>query len=239
MKCKRYIVIIFCLFFLLKPVTNLYANVYIVFYATYQGKTGHVGIAVSEYNFIVNYELINGSNIEKIDTQTKASLIYYDLWPNDDQFSVWNTGRNIEGEYYKLPLVKGDDITVSSLYQKGIPHKEYYPVDGILKIGTTWKQDQELEKILDNKILLNRPFNGRLYNCCDFVIESLEEVFGFSIKAREFIGLGWSSTPNKLYRQIKEIPGITVIKDAGNKANTSFLGQRVIYKLFNNKKENL
>ncbi len=237
MKFKRYIVIIICLFLLLKPEVKLFANVYIVFYATYQGKTGHVGIAISEYQYVVMDEIINGKNIEKIDTQASSGLIYYDLWPNDDQFSVWNTGRNIEGVYYKLPLSKDNEITVSSLYQKGLPHKENYPVDGILRITTTWNEDQQLGKALDTKITQNQPFNGRRFNCCDFVIQGLEEVFGYTIKAREFIGIGWSSTPNKLYRQMKEIPGLIVIKEAGNKMNGSFFGQRVIYKLFNKKNE--
>lgn len=236
MKIKRYIIVIICLLFLLKPEAKLYANVYIVFYATNQGKTGHVGIAISEYRFVVLEEIINDKKIEKIDTQANSGLIYYDLWPNEDQFSVWNTGRNIEGVYYKLPLSKDNEITVSSLYQKGLPHKENYPVDGILRITTTWNQDQRLEKALDTKMIRNRPFNGRRYNCCDFVIEVLEDVFGYSIKAREFIGLGWSSTPNKLYRRMKELPDLIVIKEAGNKMNGSFFGQRVIYKLFNKKK---
>jgi len=180
-------------------------------------------------------EVINGSKIEKIDTQANSELLYYDFWPNEDQFSVWNTGKNIEGVYYKLPIAKENEITVSTLYQKGIPHKEYYPVDGILKISTTWSQDQQLRKILDKKIVLNKPFNGRRYNCCDFVIEVLENQFGFSFKAKEFIGLGWSSTPNKLYRSMKDTPGFMIIKDAGNKMNGTFFGQRVIYKLFNKK----
>ena len=220
---------------LLLPVTKVNANVYVIFYATYQGKTGHVGIAFSEYSLVVQEQIFNGENIQRIDTIVNSSLIYSDLWPNDDQFSFWNTGRNIEGEYYKLPFSKDNEITVSTLYQKGIPHKEHYPVDGILKIPSTWSQDRQLEEAIDKIISLNQPFNGRRYNCCDFVIEVLEDVFGYSLKAREFIGLGWSSTPNKLYRQMKNISGITVIKEAGNKMNGSFLGQRVIYNLFNKK----
>ena len=113
------------------------------------------------------------------------------------------------------------------------------PGDGILKISTTWSQDQQLRKILDKKIVLNKPFNGRRYNCCDFVIEVLENQFGFSFKAKEFIGLGWSSTPNKLYRSMKDTPGFMIIKDAGNKMNGTFFGQRVIYKLFNKKRSML
>lgn len=214
---------------------NSLANVYVIYYATYKGKTGHIGLAISEYNIYAAETNGAGGSYTKYDTVMASGLLYYDLWPNDDQFSVWHTGKNIPAEYYKLPLNADEEITLTSLYDKGIPHKENYPADGILKIETTWQQDQQLEKILDSLIDVKMPFNARRFNCSDFVITALQHLLNIQITAKEFIGLGWSSTPNKLYRELKKIKDVTVIKEAGDKAKGSFIKQRVLYKLFNRK----
>ncbi len=214
---------------------NSFANVYVIYYATYKGKTGHIGLAISEYDIYATEMNGAGGSYTKYDTVMASGLLYYDLWPNDDQFSVWHTGKNIAAEYYKLPLSADEKITLTSLYNKGIPHKENYPCDGILKIATTWQQDQQLEKIVDSLIDAKAPFNARRFNCSDFVATALENLLGIHIAAREFIGLGWSSTPNKLYRVLKQLQGVTVIKEAGEKAKGSFFKERVLYKIFNRK----
>jgi hypothetical protein len=214
---------------------NSIANVYVIYYATYKGKTGHVGLAISEYDIYATEMNGAGGSYTKYDTVMASGLLYYDLWPDDDQFSVWHTGKNIAAEYYKLPLNADEEITLASLYDKGIPHKENYPADGILKIETTWQQDQQLEKILDSLIDTKAPFNARRFNCSDFVATALQSLLGVPVTAKEFIGLGWSSTPNKLYRGLKRMQGVTVVKEAGDKAKGSFIRHRVFYKIFNRK----
>ncbi len=211
-------------------------DVYIVFYATSKGKTGHVGIAMDNYK-IVYKEIKKGNVTEEIaDTVATGELTYYDLWPNDDYFSVGKTGKNIPAVYYKLPVSTTEEITINSLYDKGIPHKENYPSDGLLRVNTSWQQDQWMIAFLDSMIDANRQFNAQRFNCSDFVRIPLEKLLNTALKSREFILVGWSTTPNKLYRKLRKTGGVEVMKNADDKTAGSFIGQRVIYKLFHRSK---
>lgn len=207
-------------------------DIIIVFYATYKGKTGHIGIAVDNYRIIYREETKGGSGEEKPDTVTSGELTYFDLWPDDDHFRVTNTGKDIPAVYYRLPVSSTEEITLNSLYDKGIPHKEHYPADGILRIPTNWEQDQQMIRFLDSMVTAQRAFNARRFNCTDFVRVALEHLLQTSLNAREFVIAGWSSTPNKLYRQLRKLNQVRVLKNADEKAERSFIGQRVIYKLF-------
>src|SRR3982751_2262449 len=107
-------------------------NVYIVFYATSQGKTGHVGIAVDNYKIVFRNSATENTISQLADTLTSGELTYYDFWPNEDDFTVAQTGKDIPGVYFKLPVSSSQtEITANSLYDKGIPHKEHYPPDGL------------------------------------------------------------------------------------------------------------
>jgi hypothetical protein len=205
------------------------ADVYIIYYATKDGKTGHVGIAVDNYRIIFRQVETGGKFIEKEDTVATGELTYYDLWPRDDEFGVTATLKDIPAAYYKLPASSMEEITVNSLYDKGIPHKEHYPCDGILKIKTNWEENNMLRGYLDSLIEANRAFNARSFNCADFVKGSLEYLKGIRIDATEFIFPGRSSTPNALYRELRKMPFVEVIKNADEAANGSFLKERILY----------
>ncbi len=232
---KRVIIVI--IFFM----TSLWSlagvrDVYIVFYATVKGKTGHVGVAVDQYR-IVFRETKQGETIVQVaDTVPTGELTYYDLWPNDDHFTVGRTGSDIPAEYYKLPVSSTQEITVNSLYDKGIPHKENYPCDGLLRINTCWQQDQWMISLLDSMVNANRLFNAQRFNCSDFVRLPLEKLLNKPLSSREFILVGWSTTPNKLYRKLRRTEGVEVIKNADGKASGSFIWQRVVYKLLHHSK---
>ncbi|MEO5562436.1 MAG: hypothetical protein ABIR18_03355 [Chitinophagaceae bacterium] len=204
------------------------ADVYIIYYATAEGKTGHVGVAMDTYKII--YKEQAGALIS--DTVNTGELVYYDLWPNEDNFSVKKTGKNIPAVYFKLPMSSTDEITVNTLYDMGIPHREHYPCDGMLQIETSWEQDQWMIHFLDSTITANRDFNAKKFNCADFVRIPVEKLLDTRLRSREFIGTGWSTTPNKLYQQLRKLDNVKVIKNADEKATGSFLGQRVVYSIF-------
>ncbi|MBI5371975.1 MAG: hypothetical protein HZA79_08110 [Sphingobacteriales bacterium] len=207
-------------------------HVYIVYYATFKGKTGHAGIAVDNYK-VVYKEIQEPGGIRQIaDTVTTGELTYYDLWPDDDHFNVRSTGKDIPALYYKLPVTTTEEITLNSLCDKGIPHREHYPSDGLLKIKTTWQQDQLVISLLDSMVASNRPFNARLFNCTDFVRVAVEKLLQVELKSREFIMAGWSSTPNKFYRALRKVKEVEVIKNADDKASCSFIRHRVLYRFF-------
>ncbi|MBK6936761.1 MAG: hypothetical protein IPH18_07620 [Chitinophagaceae bacterium] len=206
------------------------SSVYVVYYATSKGKTGHMGIALDNYSVWVKDNIDGGRSV--FDTTTTSELTYYDLWPDEDHFRITNTGRSIPAVYYKLPVASHEKITLNRLYYEGLPHKEYYPADGILVIRTSWVQNIWLRSFLDSLVDVKQDFNARNFNCADFVKLSLEKFLNVSLKSREFIGLGWSTTPNKLYRKLSTLSGVSVLKDPGKKSSGSFLGQRVFYRIF-------
>lgn len=216
---------------------NRASDIYIIYYATYKGKTGHIGIAVDNYKIIFRENSKGGDTGPVADTVPTGELSYYDLWPNDDYFSVGRTGKDIPAVYYKLPVSTTEEITLNSLYDKGIPHKENYPTDGLLKVPTNWNQDQWVKNFLDSMVSANRDFNAQKFNCTDFVRIPLETLLDQELKCREFILVGWSSTPNKFYRKLRKVKGVEVIKNADDKAHRSFIGQRVIYKIFHHSKK--
>ena len=206
------------------------SSVYVVYYATSKGKTGHMGIAMDNYSVWVK----EGSEVTEsvFDTVANAELTYYDLWPDEDYFNIANTGRNIPAVYYKLPVASQESLTLNKLYYEGIPHKEYYPVDGLLRINASWQQNLWLREMLDSLADAKKDFNAIKFNCADFVKLALEKFLKVTLKSKEFVGLGWSTTPNKLYRKLKSLPCVTVLKNAGSKDAGSFLEQRVFYKVF-------
>jgi len=212
------------------------SDIYIVYYATCKGKTGHMGIAVDNYSIVYREISAGDTSVLVADTIVTGELIYYDLWPNDDYFNVRKTGKDIPALYYKLPVSSTEEITINSLYDKGIPHRENYPSDGLLRVRTSWQQDQSMIALLDSMVSANRSFNGRQFNCSDFVRIPLEKLLGQKLKSREFVIAGWSTTPNKLYRRLRAINGIHVIKNADHKAARSFISQRVFYQLFHTSK---
>ncbi|MGB3007311.1 MAG: hypothetical protein WBC06_12425 [Chitinophagaceae bacterium] len=211
------------------------SDIYIIFYATYQGKTGHIGIAVDNYKILVTDYKKQGKIKQHMDTVISKELTYYDMWPDEDEFSVFNAGKNLPAVYYKLPLHSGDEITLNTLYDKGLPHKENYPSDGILQVKTTWQQDQEMIFFLDSLINSKKGFNAQLFNCADFVRVALEKLLKVSLSSQEFVGTGMSTTPNKLYRTLRNQEKVLVIKNADEKASGSFIEQRILYKIVNNK----
>ena len=208
-------------------------NIFIVFYATAGGKTGHLGIAVDNYKIVFKEVKKSNKIIQQTDTIASGELTYYDFWPNDDDFNVSRTGTDIPGVYYKLPVSSvQNSITINSLYDSGIPHKEHYPSDGLLKIPTNWQQDQWMISFLDSTIKSNRLFNAQLFNCSDFVRLPLEKLLNTKLESSEFVLTGWSTTPNKLYQCLRKLNNIEVIKNADDKAAHSFIEQRIFYKLF-------
>jgi hypothetical protein len=207
-------------------------DVYVIYYATSKGNTGHMGIAMDTYKII--FKEVNNQLLP--DTVATGELVYFDLWPNEDDFSVSKTGMDIPAVYFRLPLSSTDEITLNSLYDQGIPHREHYPCDGILQIRTSWCQDQWMTHFLDSLITTNKDFNARKFNCADFVRIPIEKLLGVTLRSKEFIGTGWSTTPNRLYQRLRELDNVKVIKNGDQKAQGSFLAQRVMYAVFHRRK---
>lgn len=206
------------------------ADIYLVVYATYEGKTGHTGIAVDNYEIRIRDtgSTDNWSSVN--DTVKTRSLTYFDLWPKSDR--KMEILKDTEPDYFRLPNSSAERaITVESLLSYGIPHKEGYPCDGLLRIRTSPTQDYLMKAFLDRKSSEKRPFNTRKYNCTDYVVDAFNFITGQQLKAREFIPMRLSSTPNKFYKTIlKEYARAEVLKDASGKVRGTFVRERILYK---------
>lgn len=200
---------------------NARSNVYVVIYATVKGKTGHAGIAIDNYQM----QIING----KTDTVWNGTLTYYDMWPANDKIGLFHYSKNREAKYFRLPNhIWKDNITPNSLFDNGIPHREFYPCDALLMIRTTALTDKILAGYLDSVCNAAMPFNPRYFNCSDFVVAAIEKIFRSEVRAREFIPLSFSTTPNKLCRTLMKRKEIVVLKDPGKKINKSFIAERIL-----------
>jgi hypothetical protein len=204
-------------------------NVYLIYYATVNGETGHSGIALDNYNIVSVEKEKKGLVVSSYDTVKTGALTYYDLWPKEDYFDKKLIRSDKVATYYKLPRATWEpEITVHSLMSKGIPHKEGYPVDGLIQITTAPYQDKLVRIFLDSLITSDKPFNAIQYNCSDFVEQAVEYLIKKDISAKEFILYGFSTTPNKLFKKTAELKGCKVIKDPGKLTNGIFLIERVL-----------
>lgn len=198
-------------------------NIYVVIYATIDGRTGHAGIAIDNYRV----QEASGS----WDTVADGTLTYYDLWPKEDDFALFGLSKDRTAVFYKLPnAIWSSAITVNSLYDQGIPHREHYPCDALLLLRSTAGADQLLKLHLDSVIGSGRAFNPRKYNCSDFVADAIKKLTGISIRAKEFLPFQSSTTPNKLCRKLMARSDISVIKSPGKKINGSFFRERILKK---------
>lgn len=222
--------------FLLSIAPAVNANVFVIFYATYKGKTGHAGIAVDSYDIFVHDLIGNNGSYSVNDTQSTGNLIYFDLWPKGDAFIRAHLKRDLEPNYYQLPRSSNEaKITVHSLLAKGLPHKEFQPVDGLIEIETEPFQDYHLLSFLIELSEKEKCFNAQLFNCTDFVCRGLSVLTGKQFTAKEVVLFSRFSTPNELFRKLEHTKlFIThIIKHPGEQMEGSFFTQKIIPELKN------
>jgi hypothetical protein len=228
--------LVFALIFLLSAAPAMHANVFVVFYATYKGKTGHAGIAIDRYDILVRDRIGNNMEYTVTDTQTTGNLVYFDLWPKGDAFIRAHLKRDLEPCYYELPRGSNEQrITVNSLLAKGLPHKEFQPVDGLIEIETHPFQDYRLIDFLTALAAADKCFNAQLFNCTDFVCRGLTVLTGKKFTAKEVVLFSRFSTPNALFKKLEHssIFITHILKHPGKEMEGSFFTQKIIPELKN------
>jgi len=204
------------------------ADVYVVIYATTESKTGHAGIAIDRYQIQVTDTFTGGARGERADTVRTGQLVYYDLWPKDDVIPRALTFRPVEAQYFKLPGSTSERaITVESLRTLGVPHKEGYACDGLLRIHTLPAADYALGRYLDRVLDERKPFDAWRFNCVDFVLLGLRRVLGTRLDAEEPVVVRRAATPNRLYRALRALAGVEVVKNADRVTGGSFFEERL------------
>jgi hypothetical protein len=227
-------VVVLLVIFLMNGAPLLHANVFVIFYATHKGKTGHAGIAIDRYDIFVYDKIQNNVEYSVNDTQSTGNLVYFDLWPKSDAFIRKHLKRDLEPSYYRFPRTSVDvPITISSLLSKGIPHKEYKPVDGLIEIETCPFQDYQLIDYLQALADEEKCFNAQLFNCTDFVCKGLTTVLGKKFTAKERVLFSRFSTPNRLFKKLENSDEFEthIIKHPGKQMEGSFLAQKIVPEL--------
>ncbi len=215
----------FCFLWILalSPLSAL-ADAFLVIYATTNGNTGHAGIAVD--NYTIRIREINGTRFE--DTLATGDWRYFDLWPKSDNLAIYS-GLDTDPVYFDLPQSSAEPrINLKLLSTKGIPHKEGMACDGIVRLRLSTAQTLKLQATLLTSISANRPFNTYYYNCSDFVKDALEQVLGQKLDASEEILWVSSTTPNRLFLAVKQLPISVVLLDPGEKIKGTFLTERIL-----------
>ena len=218
---------IFMVAFLNTEVSGKPDDIYLIFYTTKTGHTGHVGIAVDNYRIVVRDTIIGRKVSSVHDTIKNYSLTYYDLWgPSTIQLSEHD--EDLPSRYYKLPRSSAEErITPDYFLTRGLPHSYDYPCDALVRIKTNPQDDFRLKNIAESIREERKYFNTRAYNCTEYIILCLNRLLGTELRAREYIPFSWSSTPNKFYTVVVSELDVEIIKKAGPEVNASFFKERV------------
>ena len=204
-------------------------DIYIIIYTSNDGRTGHVGMAVDNYDLFVSDESAFGSG--RYDSVRNYTMTYYDLWgPKNLKWHQHND--DFKARYHTLTQSNSSErVDGNFLIEHGMPHKYNYPADAVIKIGSTPDEDFRFKEIINEVILNNPNYNTRNYNCTDFVIKSLEKLFEIDFINKEFIPFSWSSTPNSFYKELVQKLDVEILIDPGNKVEYSFFKERIIKSL--------
>lgn len=204
------------------------ADIHVIIYATCGGKTGHAGIAVDDYQIKISEVRTGGKTAYRKDTVATGFVQYFDLWPTNDEYKV-SYDKDVEATYYRLPSNRWKRLlSVRTLAEEGLPHKEGYPCDGIITLPNSKAGDLELAAYLERKRDAGRPFNAMRYNCCDFVSEAIAFAARRQVFAKELVYKQLISTPNRLFRELRTWDGAQVVKDPGKKVDGSFFQERIL-----------
>lgn len=226
------IVLLLMCFFGARPQVQAKADdAYLVFYATHAGKTGHVGLAIDKQRVRV-LDCATCPDGVRYDTVATGELIYFDLWPADDDYTYAFFFGEVAAKYCRLPTSSAETpITVGSLQRRGLPHAMRGGADGLARIITTPTQDAALEALMQEIVDSERPFNLYEFNCSDFVATGLRSLIPDLHVAEERVLHRMATTPNRLWKSLANVPGVVVLKDPGEKAAGRFNAQRIFSSL--------
>lgn len=196
-------------------------DVLLVIWGTDNGNIGHAGIAVSNYKEVSERVKVDG----KWTTQTRmvpdGTYTYRDLWPGPgEKMGKSNFDENVKAGYNEKI------VTLDDLKNTDVTGSEGYAPDGVIQLTTDKATDDIVNTALESAKSNGVNYNGVDNNCSDFAKEGVlyAAPSGESVgQTTEKIGNKNVTTPNQLYKATKGLSNATVVKDAGNKVNNSFI----------------
>ncbi|MBL0032738.1 MAG: hypothetical protein IPP27_11400 [Bacteroidetes bacterium] len=224
------LILLFSLSFILG--NNLsFGNVYLITYFTYSGHTGHSGIAIDKYDFIIRDTIIDEKVTSVLDTVQSEGIVYYDFWPKVDHFDLYKITHYIDGEVFKINSFRNKELTLNDIAFYGIPHKKGRPCDAIVSMKTTYEDDMAILKYLDSLVSAVPQFHGIKNNCSDFVRNSFERILNKKVNAFEKLLFIKFTTPNELYSVIvRQQENSRILKFPKVPENGKFLTERILHR---------
>ncbi len=192
-------------------------DVYLVIWATADGKIGHAGIAVDNYKAVESRVIENGKEVTKINYVKDGTVTYYDLWPGE-AVGATNANKDVPASYNVILT------TVDDLKKTDVTGAEGYAPDGVVKLSTSYATDQKTVEALEKFKVAHDKYNGVRCNCSDLAEEGIETAAGKQLDVDESIMLIYeSTTPNKLFKETAKLPNASVLKDPGDKVDNTFI----------------
>ncbi len=196
-------------------------DVYLIIWATSDGKIGHAGVAIDNYKTVEKKDDKGNAVLDKdgkpVTEQIKdGTLTYHDLWPSE-AVGMTNATSDVDAAYQEKQIK-----SVADLLKTDVSGSEGYAADGVIKINTNYETDQKVISDLKNFKDKNDSYNGVKCNCSDYAKQGIESATGKKVDASESILLYTATTPNKLYRETMKQNGATVLKNPGKKVNKTF-----------------
>ena len=193
-------------------------DVFLLIWATAKGEIGHAAIAVSNYCDIESIEIKNGKEISKFIKNGDDTYSYYDLWPGGAGAGKENFDKDIPGIYQRFLIKEWNEI-----YNNDPSKGEGRSPEGIIRIETTYEQDQNVNMVLSERLKMALPYNGLTNNCSDNAVFGIEAI-GFCINAEELIKKETTATtPNHLFRTAEKLPNAFVLKNPGSMVENKFI----------------
>lgn len=197
------------------------------------GETGHAAIAVDNYKTETYKVKERGADgkmhwVEKERQVKDGTQTYYDLWP-EKPVGTTEYKDNVKDDYNKktvngVDAIKNTDVSVSGESGKVSQYGENKAPDGVVKITTSFEQDQAVKARLDAIQKSGQDYNPCSNNCSSFAQEGLKAIFptvnaGQTVIPSGMARLIYSGTPipgvvapNNLYNAAMQIKGATNIK---------------------------
>ena len=200
-------------------------DVYLIIWASQDGRIGHAGLAVDNYKTEEvkdkNGNTVLDKNGKPVTQQVKdGTVTYHDLWPGGEGANKDNATDDIQSSYNSTVT------TLDKLQNSDVTGSEGYVPDAVVQLKTDSQTDAIVNMALNSHQKVNKSYNGVTNNCSDYAKSGVEYAAPYGSQLSntdETIGSRNATTPNQLYKATVKLPNSTVIKNPGNKVNTKFI----------------